>query len=70
MMMIYRRESAFTNVTKQTFDTNLVHKGDYTPVQTSNTLRVLFKLALYIEGGGGDSCPRQENFFFSNVVFD
>ena len=47
--MIYRRESAFTNVTKQTLDTNLVHKGDCTPVKTSNTLRALFKLALCIE---------------------
>ena len=33
--MIYRRKSAFTNVTKQTLDTNLVHKGDCTPVKTS-----------------------------------
>ena len=33
--MIYRRESAFTNVTKQTLDANLVHKGDRAPVKTS-----------------------------------
>ena len=31
--MIYRRESAFTNVTKQTLDTNLVYKEDCTPVK-------------------------------------
>ena len=34
------RESAFTNVTKKTLDTNLVHKGDC-KLQLSNTLRAL-----------------------------
>ena len=33
--MIYRREPAFTNVTKQTLDTNLAHKGDRAPVKAS-----------------------------------
>ena len=33
--MIYRRESTFTNVNKQTLYTNLVHKGDRAPVKTS-----------------------------------
>jgi len=31
---IYRRESAFTNVNKETLDTNLVHKGDRAPLKS------------------------------------
>ena len=33
--MIYCRESTFTNVNKQTLNTNLVHNGDRAPVKTS-----------------------------------
>ena len=45
--MIYRRESTFTNVNKQTLDANLVYKGDRAPVKTSYLKYV--KLALAVE---------------------